>query len=178
MWTLSTVTKILQNQMYVGDMVQGKSRTISYKIHKRISVPKEEWVIVPNTHEAIISSKMFEQAQEINRGNVRSLRNGKSELSIFAGRIKCFECGSSMMRHKVKKNIYYYCQKYTSRFGKSCSKNTTRCEKIENAVKLAIQSQIKIVTDFANMLDKINDNYTVNTKFNLFIEKFEQAKKI
>ena len=49
-----TVTSILKNRMYCGDMVQGRYRIKSYKVHVQEAVPKDEWYIVENTHEAII----------------------------------------------------------------------------------------------------------------------------
>ena len=50
-WTISSVKKILKNQMYVGDMVQNIQYKIGYKTKKKLAVPKENWIIVKNTHE-------------------------------------------------------------------------------------------------------------------------------
>lgn len=46
MWGISTIARILSNRMYIGDMVQGKQRVISYKVHKAIATPESEWFIV------------------------------------------------------------------------------------------------------------------------------------
>ena len=53
-WCSTTIRDILRNQMYCGDLVQNKGKLISYKIHKRVLVPQEEWIIVKDTHDAII----------------------------------------------------------------------------------------------------------------------------
>ena len=63
LWSASTIVRILQNEVYTGVMVQGRNRVISYKVHKQINVPEEEWFVVPNTHEAIIDRETFEKAQ-------------------------------------------------------------------------------------------------------------------
>ena len=65
LWSAATIARILQNKIYTGAMVQGRHRVISYKVHKQISVPEDEWYIVPNTHEAIIDRATFEKAQAL-----------------------------------------------------------------------------------------------------------------
>ena len=61
-WNIFTITKIIRSEIYTGDMVQGKSLTIQ---HKQIKTDKKDWIIVKNTHEAIISKEIFEKAQQI-----------------------------------------------------------------------------------------------------------------
>ena len=61
LWCDSTVRRMLSNQMYIGNMVQGKNTTISYKIKQCKSVPKSDWIIVENTHEPIIDKETFEK---------------------------------------------------------------------------------------------------------------------
>ena len=58
-WSSISVYNILHNYMYTGDLVQGVQKKINYKSQKRVKLDKEYWIIVPNTHEAIISKKVF-----------------------------------------------------------------------------------------------------------------------
>jgi DNA invertase Pin-like site-specific DNA recombinase len=62
-WAETTIRKILQNRVYVGDMVQGREKKISFKEKKVCPIPKTDWIIVENTHEPIISREIFEKAQ-------------------------------------------------------------------------------------------------------------------
>lgn len=64
-WSKNTIRKILTNPVYMGDMVQGKERKISYKSNKVSSVSKEEWIWVKNTHEPIISKEDFLSVQNM-----------------------------------------------------------------------------------------------------------------
>lgn len=64
LWTSSMVSKILYNQIYCGDMVQGKTEIMSYKIHKKVKIPEEKWQIVENTHEPIIDRETFEKVKQ------------------------------------------------------------------------------------------------------------------
>ena len=63
-WGAGTVRKILTSPVYIGHMVQGREQKISYKSKKTVEVPKESWIIVKNTHEAILSEKIFEKIQK------------------------------------------------------------------------------------------------------------------
>ena len=65
LWPDSSVRRILRNEMYVGNMVQGKNTTISYKIKQCRAIPKEDWIIVEGTHEAIVDRDTFDKAQSL-----------------------------------------------------------------------------------------------------------------
>lgn len=83
-WTPSTVRNILKNEIYLGHTIQGKRRVKSYKIHKVENVPKEEWIRVENTHEAIILQELFSKAQELACRDTRS--SPKNRRTFYMGR--------------------------------------------------------------------------------------------
>ena len=85
--------------MYIGNTVQGKRRTKSYKVHKVEQVPKEEWVRVENTHEPIIDKETFEKAQELSKRDTKVSQKTK-ELSVWAGFLKCADCKRAMNKKK------------------------------------------------------------------------------
>lgn len=99
-WTYSTVKWVLTNQMYVGDMVNLKHETINYKTKERVQVPKEDQVIVLNTHEPIISRDVFEEVQRIISKTQRKSRHNFD--NIFKNLIFCAECGNSLQLAKKK----------------------------------------------------------------------------
>lgn len=94
MWRNATIGSILDNQMYIGNMVQGKMRKVSYKSKKLVRVPREDWVIVENTHEAIIDKETWERVQNIRKNKIKPRRNGM--VNIFSGKIRCSECNELM----------------------------------------------------------------------------------
>ncbi len=110
-WQKRTVADILSDRVYVGDMVQGKTRTVN---GKELSVPREEWVCVPNTHEAVVSHELFNRAQE--RFRCRSERDKVTRRDalaysphLFKGKVFCAHCGHPMHRHRQNKDgIYWY----------------------------------------------------------------------
>ena len=66
-WTGSTISKILDDQRYCGDMIQGKSTYVSYKVHKKVKKDKENWDVVKNTHEPIIDRDTWEKVHELRK---------------------------------------------------------------------------------------------------------------
>ena len=71
LWSEKTVCDILLNEMYIGNMVQGKQKVISYKVHDRVRTDEKDWYIVENTHDAIIDKETFEKAQALHQRDTR-----------------------------------------------------------------------------------------------------------
>ena len=67
LWSSPTVYQILHDQLYIGNMVQGKHKKISYKSEKTIWMPKSQWIVVENTHEAIIDVDTYNHVQELQK---------------------------------------------------------------------------------------------------------------
>ena len=153
LWSYTTITKILQNEMYIGTMVQGKYRTISYKVHKTVSVNEEEWYVVPNTHEPIIDQEIFDKAQHLHQKDTRTA-NGEKLVYLFSGFLRCADCKKAMHRKKSKNLVYYFCRSYTGK--KICTKHTIRVDKLEVAILMILQQQIKLADRLSEEVERIN----------------------
>jgi len=93
-WTISSVNKILRNQMYTGDMVQNVQTKLSYKSQKKIGLDKSYWIIVENTHEPLVDREVFEKMQS---SHARTRKTYKQrEKRIFENLIFCKECGNTL----------------------------------------------------------------------------------
>ena len=109
-WHERKVRSILHDRVYVGDMVQGKTRKVN---HKQIDVNPDEWVCVPDTHEAIISREMFDWVQAIMREVSEQDKLNRREAAsytphIFKGKVYCAECGRAMHRYRQNWNGVYW----------------------------------------------------------------------
>lgn len=151
-WTYSTISKILSNEVYIGNMVQHKSQIKAYNIHKKVSVPKSEWRIVKNTHKAIISEEDFKITQQLLQTKVRQLELTKN-ISKYTGLLFCRECGRSMNKFlsKPKKDgsrfISFKCGSY-SKFGKGiCTIHSIREDELDTLILEEIHKNIKIALD-------------------------------
>ncbi len=117
-WSYQTVRTILLDSVYKGDMVNHKTEIINYKTKESVLVPPEEYIIVPNRHEAIISIEMFEKVQQILRSRHRGKRHNYE--NIFNGKVFCSECSTPMTliaiknRKGVKKGLLKCFKHYTN----------------------------------------------------------------
>jgi DNA invertase Pin-like site-specific DNA recombinase len=109
LWDKQNVERILQHIIYTGDMPYGMREKVSYKVKKYITKPKEDWIIIPDHHEPIISKEVFRKAQQ------RFKRDGKYHsrnpaVNIFSGLMFCGRCGSRMYRKtRIKRQPWYSC---------------------------------------------------------------------
>lgn len=161
LWPDSSVRRILQNRMYVGDMVQGKNTTMSYKIKQCRAIPKDEWIIVENTHEPIIDRETFDNVQALFNKHIRKSPK-KSSVDLFSGLVRCADC-KRVMNKKTNQHsygTYHYYRCVTSRKLKksACSNHTIRIDKLEQAVLLTVQRMIDTAVNIAELLAKINNS--------------------
>jgi len=112
-WTIAQVKSILKDETYIGHTIHYRETNISFKNKRRIRKPQSEWLRVENTQEAIISEAVFKQVQEQIASRRRERKNGTTQ--IFAGLIKCADCGWSLAYGENKQNRtpygYYHCSK-------------------------------------------------------------------
>jgi len=163
-WAGTTVSRILKDRMYTGCMVQGKFRVISYKIHKQIKTPEDEWFVVENTHEAIIEQSVFDEVQRRLERDTRAAP-GKKEVYLFSGFLRCADCKRSLHRKTSKNYVYYFCRTPSMAEG-ACEKRTVRNDTLETIVLQAIKVQIALVDNLAKIIDQINKSPRVNNQSN------------
>ena len=156
MWSTITIDTILKNRVYVGDMVQGRQRVKSYKIHIQEKVPEEEWFIVENTHEAIIDRETFTKVQSLLKRDTRTAPKAK-QLYLFSGFLKCADCGRAMSRIASKGiYVYYQCGTYKSLSKKACTMYSIKSDRLEAGVLFAIQQQVHLAITYSELVARIN----------------------
>lgn len=174
-WSAKTVSDILKNRLYVGDMVQGRQRVKSYKIHKQEQVPQHEWYIVENTHEPIIERHIYEKVQKLLKRDTRTppLQN---KLYLFSGFLRCADCGKSMSRSQVKGIVYYFCRTYKDQSKTACTKHSVKHNRLEAAVLYAIQQQVYLAVNYANTLEQVSTAPLQKSQF-IRLEGLIEAKE-
>ena len=149
-WSYQTIHTILNNQTYVGDLVQNKTNKLSYKDKKKVSLPKEKWIVVENTHDAIISREIFNRVQEVQKIKTRSV-SGNEVKGIFSGILFCADCKHSMGRKYERRGnhqfIGYICSTYKQHGKKFCSSHSIKNSELEESVLNSIKEEArKILT--------------------------------
>ena len=112
-WNYTTVKRILKNRVYLGHTVLGRSRKVSVKSKKKVAIPKEDWAVTENTHEALVTTEIFELAQEnLGRGTSCYKAYDHVRKSIFSGIAVCGKCGYSLCScgtvYKGEREKYWY----------------------------------------------------------------------
>ncbi len=159
LWPDSSVRRILQNRMYLGDMVQGKNTTYSYKLKQCYTKPKDEWIVVEGTHEAIIDQETFDKAQSLFNKHIRKSPK-KNDVDLFSGLVRCADCQRIMNKktneHPYATYHYYRCVTTRKMKKSACTNHTIRIDKLEKTVLLTIQKMIDTAATMSEMLDRIN----------------------
>jgi DNA invertase Pin-like site-specific DNA recombinase len=119
-WHGRIVSNILTDRMYVGDIAQGKTQTVD---HKKIPVPKNDWVVVPNTHAAIVERSVFDTVQRfcerLAAKDAEKQSYGEYSPHLFKGKVYCAKCGHILHRHRQNKDgTYWFRCGTTWKFGK------------------------------------------------------------
>lgn len=96
-WNYTTVKRILQNRVYLGDTVLGKTKKVSVKSEKKVPIPVEDWIVTPSTHEPLVTMDTFEKAHiNIGKGSSDYRKYEHVRKSIFGGIAYCGKCGYAM----------------------------------------------------------------------------------
>lgn len=153
-WNHITVRRILQNEVHIGVLAQGKRTTPNYKTKKFVYKSENEWTRIEGTHAPIISRRDFEIVQELLREDTRACKG--TEVSPFSGRIFCADCGASAVRRTVstkdKKYVYYVCSANKAD-KKVCTKHSIREDVLEEVVLATIQKHIDAILELDSVLN-------------------------
>ena len=152
-WSSESIIHILDNQQYTGCTVNGKSTTISYKVHRVVEKPKEEYQLIPNTQESIISENTWLRVQELRKHKRRNTVTGRK--SLFSGLVFCADCGSKLhfcASKSLKKNQEFFrCANYKDGRG-SCSIHFIRDVVLEQIVTEAIRNLADFIRCYNSVL--------------------------
>lgn len=181
-WSSSTVKRILTNEIYLGHLLQGKTEKINYKIKKSVQKPKEEWIRVENTHEAIISANDFAVVQNLLQVDGRiSIERGK--VSLFSGLLFCGDCGEQMVRrisrYKDTSKVYYICS--TKNRGEGCSRHSIEENVLAELVEISVCKYVNAFLQQEKLFQKVkarekNMEYVIKCQKEMARLKREQNK--
>lgn len=141
-WSGSIIGKILKDERYTGCAIFGKTKRVKVGSGESVSVPKEEWTVVPDMFPAIITKEAFAAVQEILRTDRKTPAVKKSDV-LFHRKIQCGYCGLAMTR-KVSKNPYYVCETYKDNPESVCPDDRIYESEIAEVVLAAIRKQAQL----------------------------------
>jgi len=172
-WGSATIMNIIKNPVYYGAMANCKRKTVSFKNHNVVKKDFDDWIIVEDTHTPLVSKEMWLEAQQVGRKNdsqtVRR-RSTKGEVSIFAGVIKCSDCGGNLVfSRKVLKTggatEFYRCSTYVQKGKNVCPPHRVDYNTLYQAVLadiqeyavLAVEDEQKLIDEILKASDEFNN---------------------
>lgn len=184
-WKQTTISRILKNPVYIGNLEQFKRKKVNYKSKKRVSVPKEDRVICYNTHEPIIKKEDFDEVQKIITENKAFSKSTKHDY-LFKGFLYCADCGAKLY---LTYSDYAYKKYGEYRYTTVCytySKYYTQCSRHSNSIpileKILIENIKKVCNAYLNrdlekelieMVEKENKRNVLEQEYNKKIDNIE-----
>ncbi len=156
-WDVSSVRGILLNQSYVGDVINFKTYSKSYKLKARLENPEEKWEVHKDVHEPIISRKIWEDVQKT-LGNTKRRKPKHVEKHLFAGFLKCSDCGANLnykYTHDNPDNHYFSCRNNRANNGLCKKTHHIRVDAIEKIVQTQLENIIRFASIFEDDFVKI-----------------------
>lgn len=188
-WVMQTVSRILQNQVYLGWMVGGRYRSDYYISGQKDCkpVPQDEWIIVKGTHEPIVTEELFNQVQKYFEDNKRkSGLSSKVEAkgkrnNLFKGKLRCGECGHAMnLRNKNthgNRTEWYICYMHEHYNSSYCPKKGIKRTDLDSTALRLIQSQIQLLTDAQETFRQLNQQPASKTRYRIYQDQIRDVRK-
>ena len=157
-WTSVMVRRILTNEVYIGNLVQGKQTTPNHKVKKTIIKEKCEWIRIEKNHEPVITDRDFEVVQRLLAMDTRTSPD-REEVYPLSGVVTCGGCGIPMVRKtsKVGGKTYAYYLCATHKDSKQCSSHRISTDKLEEVVLELLQTHIDNMIDLKRILSFIGN---------------------
>lgn len=176
LWRIQTIKSMLANEVYIGNMVQGRRKSHFYDGKKEEYTDKSDWAIVPNTHEPIVSKELFDKVQErLNEAHIAYHKNlGKYDKisnnnNMFKGKVICGDCGTNATRYKTAKKSYkkarytYICPRHAA-FPEQFAFISIAEDILKEIVMNSVRLQISHLTKLDEMLARAGKSPAVKKK--------------
>ncbi len=144
-WTSAAIAKMLRNVVYLGHIAQGKTTKVSFKSQLTLSNPRDEWIVVENTHEALVDQETFDLARR--RAMARTCEKKGRFYNLFSGIAKCADCGRNMSATGTRKKgspANLTCGGYKLYGAEECSNHFIDYNVLYEIVQASLREQLAI----------------------------------
>lgn len=165
LWSDSTVKSILTNPTNLGHMVQGKTKSLFLETgeKKNAAVDRKAWIIVENTHKAILSQEKYNRIMEIINCKEKPVRKKANAENIFKSKLVCAECGRPLSMRKRRKWQFYVCNLH-GKYPERCDFMSINYKVLSDAVFKTIKAFILTMLDFEESVTNVSNNYRIRLK--------------
>ncbi|MBP3505989.1 MAG: recombinase family protein [Lachnospiraceae bacterium] len=174
LWKYYAISDMLRNEMYIGNMVQGKYGSVSYKTKQNKPRPKEQWYRVEGTHEPIIDMELWNQVQALLEQKAKPFTVGT--IGLFAKKAKCMYCGYTMRSCKNRGKYYLKCG--TRHVAKeACVGSFISVSVLEQAVIRELNQLSEVYLNKEELEDKIVLNHDLSSKRTRLVTELARMKQ-
>lgn len=177
LWKYSSVQWVLTNEVYIGNLVQARAGSASYKTKQIVSRPKEQWIIVEGTHEPIIDMDLWRLVQRKINSHAR-VNQSTGKIHTFSKIAVCMHCGYALRIHKSQNRYYLQCEtRYISR--SACPGAFIPEAELEGIVADEIRKMNQKLLDMGALERKVQFEYALQSKrVKLLSEKKRYLEKM
>ena len=155
-WSSMTINKILDRQEYIGDTINFRYTTRSFKDKTRINIPKEQWKVFKNTHDPIIDEETWNTVQRLRSNKRRPTKTGKT--SIFSGHLFCKDCRAKLYycttNNFTPNKDFYRCSNYKNNSTHSCTSHNIKDIALRELVLNNIKQVISYISSYEDLFIK------------------------
>jgi len=187
-WAIPVVKRILTCQVYLGHMEQGRKRGALYEGGGKKVIGRDEWTVVHNTHEPIVSQELFDRANAVinERTAAYKAQEGcyahieKPEM-LLKDLVFCADCGRPLFRYKSVKKKYdrvywiYQCRSHNNLM--NCPAKYIHEKNLYGAVYAAIRIELQKCADVYGIIEKLNREGGHKTKLARYDAEIEEAER-
>ena len=183
-WYKSAVRRILVNPVYLGHMVQGKTKSDLWGIGGCVNMPQEQWVEIKHTHEPLVDEETFLAVRQMKRERESIVENIRipQESGVLQGLVFCGDCKRSMKRRKMPKadgKAFYYftCATYEDISKHDCTKKRMDEPELLDVLYTVIRKQIDLAVDTERLVSKLNARKSFSQRQNALDTKITETEK-
>lgn len=179
LWKYFAISQMLINEIYIGNMVQGKYGSVSYKTKQNKPRPKEDWYVVEGTHEPIIEKELWDTVQALIKQKAKPF-SSTGQIGLFARKTRCAYCGYTLRSCKTapQRGNKYYLQCPNHHVAKeSCIGSFISVEKLEQAVIAELNKMAEEYLDKDELAANIEFSNNLNEQKKLIQLNIESYKK-
>ena len=188
LWSDTIVRCILSNECYIGNLVQGKHGTVSYKNHTMVPKPEDQWVRVEGTHDPLVSQEDWNTVRSLDKRNYHPRKDAGGEVNLFTSLLKCSDCGFKLRAHITydkmkdgtkKRRIAYICGNYARSGKTACTLHLLQepvliqlvLDEIREHAALAAFDEQRVIKAIGN--EKSRESISLNALHRKQLQQFE-----
>lgn len=182
-WSGGTIRRILKNQYYAGDSVHNQHTCDTWAVKKMIPNPKEQWIIVKDTHEPLVTREDFEKTQEMMESIRLRSKNPKSkgaystnDFNFFKSKIVCADCGKTMyLTGKRGNSRRFNCGNFILKH--KCFTHVISDTDVNDYVLRVIRTHINVYVENVDMIRKLNERQENIRKYDIFNREIRKCRR-